>query len=70
MKIAIVLGTRPEIIKLSSVIREFGEDTGVVYIDKPEDVIAKAIELIQNGSVAELGLKARESREGGRGRWA
>jgi len=45
--------------RLSGVMREFGEGNGVVYIDKPEDVIAKAIELVQTGSVTELGSKAR-----------
>ncbi len=45
--------------RLPGVMREFGEDGGVVYVDRPEDVVAKAIELVQNGSVEELGLKAR-----------
>lgn len=49
--------------RLPGVMKEFSEDNGVVYVDKPEDVIAKAIELVQNGSVTELGLKARESVE-------
>lgn len=46
--------------KLAGVMKEFGEGNGVVYIDKPEDVPAKALELIQNGTVKELGLKARK----------
>ena len=46
--------------RLPGVMKEFGENNGVVYVDKPEDVIAKAIELVQNGSAMELGLKARE----------
>lgn len=45
--------------RLPGVIKEFGEDNGVVYIDKPEDAVAKAAELIQNGEVKELGSKAR-----------
>jgi len=45
--------------KLHGVIKEFGEDNGVVYVDGPEDVVTKSIELIQNGTVKELGSKAR-----------
>jgi glycosyltransferase involved in cell wall biosynthesis len=39
--------------------KEFGEDNGVVYVDQPEDVIARAIQLVQNNSVEELGNRAR-----------
>jgi len=46
--------------RLPGIVEEFGKDNGVVYVDKPEDVIAKAIELARNGSATELGLKARE----------
>ncbi len=46
--------------KLPGVMKEFGENNGVVYVDKPEDVIEKAMELIQNGSLKELGSKARK----------
>jgi len=46
--------------RLPGVAEEFGEDNGVVYVDKPEDAIAKALKLIQDGSAKELGLKARE----------
>ncbi len=45
--------------KLPGVMKEFGEDNGVVYVDRPEDVVAKALELVQNGSVGTLGSKAR-----------
>jgi glycosyltransferase involved in cell wall biosynthesis len=44
---------------LPGVMREFGEDNGVVYVDKPEDAVAKAMELIQSGRIEELGQKAR-----------
>ena len=44
--------------RLPGVMREFGEDNGVVYVEKPENVIEKAIELIQNGKLKELGMKA------------
>lgn len=45
--------------KLPGVMKEFGEDNGVVYVDQPEDVIARAIQLVQNNSVEELGNRAR-----------
>lgn len=45
--------------RLPGVMKEFGEDNGVVYVNRPEDVIAKAIEMVQNGSVETLGSKAR-----------
>lgn len=44
--------------KLPSVMKEFGQDNGVVYVDQPEDVIAKAIELVRKNRLEELGLKA------------
>jgi len=44
---------------LSGVKKEFGEDNGVIYVDRPEDVVAKAAELVQNGSVKRLGARAR-----------
>ncbi len=49
--------------RLPGVMKEFGEDNGVVYIDKPEDVIIKATQLVQNGDVESLGLKARRFTE-------
>jgi len=45
--------------KLPGVMKEFSEGNGVVYVDRPENVVAKAIDLVQNGSVEELGSKAR-----------
>ena len=50
--------------RLPGVVREFGENNGVVYVDRPEDVIAKAGELVQNCSVDGLGLRARRFAEG------
>ena len=46
--------------KLPGVMKEFGEDHGVIYVDKPEDALKKAVELIDNGRVEEEGRKARE----------
>ena len=45
--------------KLPGVMKEFGENNGVVYVDKPEDVVKKATELVHDGNLEELGLKAR-----------
>ena len=45
--------------RLPGVMKEFGEDSGVVYVDRPEDVIAKAMELVQNSTIEGLGSKAR-----------
>ena len=45
--------------KLPGVMKEFGNDHGVIYVDKTEDVLKKAVELIEDGSVEEEGRKAR-----------
>ena len=45
--------------RLPGVMKEFGEGNGIVYIDKPEDVIDRALELVRNDDLEELGLKAR-----------
>jgi len=45
--------------RLPGVMKEFGEDNGVVYVDKPEDAVTKAMELVQSGKIQELGQKAR-----------
>jgi glycosyltransferase involved in cell wall biosynthesis len=46
--------------RLPGVMREFGENNGVIYVDRPEDTIARAVELVHNGMVKEAGLKARQ----------
>jgi glycosyltransferase involved in cell wall biosynthesis len=46
--------------RLPGVVREFGESSGIVYVDRPEDVIRKAIEMVRNDNLKELGRKARE----------
>ena len=46
--------------KLSGITKEFGENHGVIYVDKPEDVLNKTIELVESGSVEEHGSRARE----------
>ena len=45
--------------KLPGVMGEFGNDHGVIYVDKPENVFKKAVELIEKGKIGEYGLKAR-----------
>lgn len=45
---------------LPGIMKEFGNDNGVLYVDQPGDVVEKAIELIDNGSIEEEGMKARE----------
>lgn len=46
--------------RLPGVMREFGEDNGVIYIDEPEDAINEAKNLIEYGKISELGARARE----------
>ena len=45
--------------KLPGIMKEFCEGQGVIYVDKPEGVLNKAIELIENGSIEEEGRRAR-----------
>ena len=45
---------------LPGIMKEFGKDNGVIYVDKPEDVLKKVVELIENGSIEEGGRKARK----------
>jgi len=46
--------------KLPGIMKEFGEGNGVTYVDRPEDVIKKAVELIETGRIKEEGIKARK----------
>jgi glycosyltransferase involved in cell wall biosynthesis len=46
--------------RLPGVLREFGETNGIVYVDRPEDVVRKALELVDSNSLNKLGVKARE----------
>jgi glycosyltransferase involved in cell wall biosynthesis len=45
--------------KLQGIMKEFGEGHGVIYVDKPEDVLKKVVELIENRTIKEQRLKAR-----------
>lgn len=46
--------------RLPGVMREFGEGNGVIYVDRPEDTVNKALELVGSSQVGELGLRARQ----------
>jgi len=46
--------------KLQGIMKEFGNDNGVLYVDRPEDVLKKSTELIENGCIEEEGRKARK----------
>ena len=45
--------------KLPGLMKEFGEGHGVVYVDRPEQVVDKALELARGGSLRELGQAGR-----------
>ncbi len=44
--------------RLPGVVKEFGEENGIVYVARPEDVIQKVIDLLESNSLNTLGLKA------------
>ncbi len=44
--------------RLPGVMKEFGVDNGVIYVDRPEEAITKAMELAGSSQLDELGLKA------------
>jgi glycosyltransferase involved in cell wall biosynthesis len=46
--------------KLMGVMKEFGENNGIIYVDRSEDVINKTLELMNNGDIQKEGLKARK----------
>ena len=45
--------------RLPGLMKEFGEGHGVVYVDGPEQVVSKAMELSQKGTLNELGAAGR-----------
>ena len=45
--------------KLPGVMKEFGEDRGEIYVERSEDALWKAVELIESGVVEECGSKTR-----------
>jgi glycosyltransferase involved in cell wall biosynthesis len=46
--------------RLPGVMKEFGENNGVVYVNKPESAIDRAIELVEDGKIGELGARSRK----------
>jgi len=45
--------------RLSGLLREFGEHHGVVYVDSPSEVVAKATKLAREGSLQRIGEQGR-----------
>jgi glycosyltransferase involved in cell wall biosynthesis len=45
--------------RLPGVLKEFGQDNGVVYVERPEDAVGKALEIMDNNNLERLGRKAR-----------
>ena len=45
--------------RLPGVFQEFGQDNGVVYIERPEEVPGKALEILESNQAKELGERAR-----------
>ena len=46
--------------KLPGVMKEFSEGNGVIYIEKPEDALEKALEIIYEGNITKEGDRARK----------
>ncbi len=46
--------------ELPGVIKEFAYDNGIVYVNRPEEVVKKASELVASQSLNKLGAKARK----------
>ena len=49
--------------RLPGVMKEFGEDNGVVYVKTPEDIVRKAVKIMHDDNMEELGAKARSFAE-------
>jgi len=50
--------------RLPGIINEFGFESGVYYVDKPEDVLKEAARLIKEKKIVSSGLRAREFVDG------
>ena len=46
--------------RLPGIYREFGEGNGIVYVDKPEETISKASQLIKDDIITQLGERSRQ----------
>jgi len=45
--------------RLPGIVKEFGSNNGVIYVDKPTGVVKRIVKLIKNGDLAEQGLRAK-----------
>ena len=45
---------------LLGIMKEFGENSGVIYINKSEEVLQKSLELIERGIINDEEIKARK----------
>jgi glycosyltransferase involved in cell wall biosynthesis len=45
--------------KLPGVMKEFGTGNGIIYVDRPQDVLGSVVELIEGGVLQEYGSNAR-----------
>jgi len=46
--------------RLPGIFKEFGDGNGIVYIEKPEDTISKATDIMKDDIISDLGSKARQ----------
>jgi glycosyltransferase involved in cell wall biosynthesis len=46
--------------RLRGLVKEFGDDNGVLYVDRPEDALPKALELIATNAIKAHGEQARQ----------
>jgi glycosyltransferase involved in cell wall biosynthesis len=46
--------------RLPGIMKEFGSDNGVLYVERPEDALGKALEVIKAGTIEAHGEKARQ----------
>lgn len=46
--------------RLPGLVKEFGEGHGVVYVDSPEGVVSKAVDLAREGSLESIGRAGRD----------
>jgi len=55
-------GAKPVITtRLPGIMKEFGENNGIIYVDTPEEVLNTAESIIGTGQSASVGLKGRKS---------
>jgi len=45
--------------RLPGVVKEFGNNNGIIYVDEPGGVVKRTVKLIKNGDLAEQGLRVK-----------